>query len=475
MADKIHAAMQENCLTLLVHSDEHGKIVANLVDPALFEGDYRVIAERAVDYWRQHNKAPHFHMGDLLADIIEDQNNRRGKVYRQILQQMLQLSEGINAVYVTSQLKNFIRGQRMKDAVLKSAELLNAKEEMAIGEVEEIWNNLLRLREIQFDPGLRLGDVDHLLTFLQRQYSEFSTGIPQLDSRQIVPARGAALIFLAPPGKGKTWFLISLGKQAFLHRRKVVHISLEMSEEEVLQRYYQSLWSVPKRDQEINVLGFQTDKLGKLIGLKEEKSDFEFSFDQSTVRDELIVRANWFGNRVNNLVIKRFPPRSLTANGIRAYLDSLELTQKFIPDLLILDYVGIMQTDAKNHRISLGRAFEDLRAIAVERNIALATAHQISREGAQAHTAQATHVAEDWSLIATADIILSFSSTDAEKRLGLGRLFVDKARTEEDKFSLILTQSYPLGQFCLSAHRMESRYFDLLKELAPDNSEEESD
>ena len=130
--------LQENLITLLCHSDEHGRIVSNFVEAALFEGDYRVIAERAIDYWKRHGKAPGAHTPDLVADILEDKNNRRAKTFRSIILDMLRLHADINTDYVINQMKTFTRMQQFKAAVLKSAERLSSQQELAIEEVEEI-------------------------------------------------------------------------------------------------------------------------------------------------------------------------------------------------------------------------------------------------------------------------------------------------------------------------------------------------
>jgi replicative DNA helicase len=167
----------------------------------------------------------------------------------------------------------------------------------------------------------------------------------------------------------------------------------------------------------------------------------------------------------------------LSANGLRAYLDALESVHGFIPDMIILDYVGIMKTDEKNPRTSLGRMFEEFRAICVERNAAGVTAHQVSKMGADAQLVKATHVAEDWSLIMTADQAITYSQTPEEEKVGLARLFVAKARTEEDKFGVVITQSYKLGQFALSSAPLDKTYEDYLEEVSPKrwNDDDDSD
>jgi len=466
MLERLNGTQQENLITLLAHDPINGKLVAQLAEPELFEGEFRVIAERCIEYWEDHGKPPGVHTADLVADFIEDPGNRKAGTYKRILQNMLKLSEGVNTEYVLKTLRTFTRMQRMKDGILKSAEKLNAQGDMAIEEVEEILSDLLRARAFQFEPGLRLTSVDKVIDYLQSHYSEFRTGIAELDRRNITPARGATMLMLAPTGRGKTWFLVHVGKQALMQRQRVLHVSLEISEEEVAQRYYQSLFSIPKHRETIETAALKIDdETRKVLDYRRNKIKRPLSFDDKNIRKDLKKEVKPWEFRLPNLVIKRFPMRSLTMNGLRAFLDALEATEGFIPDMLILDYIGITATDVNNPRTSLGRSMEEFQAVCVERALAGVTAHQVSKVGAEAQFVKATHVAEDWSLIMTADQVIAFSQTDEEEKFGLARLFVAKARTEADKFGVLITQSYKLGQFCLQSAVLDKTYYEYLDEM----------
>lgn len=472
MAEALTATLQENVITILAHSDEHGKIVANIIDPNLFEGEYRIIAERCVDYWRRHGEAPKLHTPDLVADVLEDAGNKRANTYRRILTAMYELSVSINAGYVMQQLQSFTRMQKIKAAILKSAEQLNSKQETAISEVEDIWNELLRVREANFDPGMRLTDVERTLDYLETVYAEFQTGIPEFDSYNIVPYRNAVFMLLAATGRGKSWALIHLGKHALRQRKKVVHITLEMVEEEVVQRYYQSLFAVAKREKEAEITTMELDRFHRLIDLGRNKVEAEFTFESSLIRDELEGRLSWEGRRYENLIIKKFD-HAPTVPELEAYLDNLEVTEKFIPDMLILDYLGLMKLDMRNPRLSLGAVGKDFRSLCIRRNMAGVTAQQISREGAKARLASHTHISEDWSLTNTADIIVTMSATDAEVKLGLARLHVPKVRGERGNIGVLLTQNYHMGQFALESAPLNSKYFDHLDKLSDEYDTDE--
>lgn len=135
--------LAENLITLLAYDDKDGKTVADSINTALFEGDFRLIAERCVDYWREYKKPPVDHTADLVADITEDANNRRSGSVKRILTQMAQLRESMNPNYVMNQLRMFQKMQRMKSAVLESADKINNQAHLAIGEIEDIWSKIL--------------------------------------------------------------------------------------------------------------------------------------------------------------------------------------------------------------------------------------------------------------------------------------------------------------------------------------------
>lgn len=471
MAERLTRAAQENLISLLAHSNKHGKVIAQLIDPQLFEGDYRVIATRVVEYWKKHKKAPRVHTSDLLSDVIHDAKNRRSETYKRILRAMADLAASgeINIEYVMQQLKQFTRLQHMKDAILRSADILQKQQELGIGDVETMLGDLMRAREFNFEAGVRLSDAVPIVSdYLEKRMSEFALGITHLDDRSIVPYRKAAMIFLAPTGKGKSWFLVRVGKTALLQRKRVLHVTLEMDEDEVAQRYYQSIFAMPKHDVEDGVmtvpkLRYEKARPGgkpsiiKAITTQEVEAGTSFTSSKGMMVLDRKVR-EW-KRPLANIIIKRFPMRSITVDDLSAYIDTLEASTGFVPDLLILDYIGIMKTDAKNHRISLGRTFEDFRGLLQRRNIAGVTASQVGRVGMEAKTLRVTHVAEDISLINTSDIALTYSQTDAEHAAGLARLFVDKARSDADKFGLVITQNYRLGQFALQSAMLNTAYY----------------
>lgn len=464
--ERYHATLQENLVTLLAYDDKHGRIVSNMLDTNLMEGDYRLIAERCIDYWRAYKTAPKDHTADLMSDIIEDARNRRAPTIKRILFGIVELSKSINTDYVMNQLSQFTRMQMLKSAIIESAEKINSQAQMAITDIEAIWEKLLRTQQQNFEPGLRLSDYNTVLARLSSLENEFYMGIDELDSRHVVPARGQLLLIVAPAGRGKTWTLIHIGKTALFQRKKVLHLTLEVDDAYVAQRYYQNIFGITKRDESVEVTTLDVD-MDRLEGFERKVVKPPFNWQWREIREELRSHIEHFGvRRFENLIIKRFAAGTLSVGGLRAYLDTLEMTEGFIPDMIICDYPRLMKVNSKDLRISLGNLMVELRGLAVERNVAFVAAHQSSKAGEEATMVTTAHIAEDWSIVGTADVILTYSCSQREFQYGLGRIFVGKCRSEEDRFTVLVTQSYKMGQFCMESHLLRSNYNDQLEALA---------
>jgi replicative DNA helicase len=465
MADTLNASLQENLITLLCYDNEQGKVVANMINIELMEGDYRMIAERAVDYWRKYEAAPADHTADMFGDILGDKHNRRGNTIRRMLRNMIALSESVNTKYVMDQLRNHNRVQRFKAAIVESAEKINNIEALALPEIEELWDKLLRQREIDFSAGMRLNEISKVIARLAQMDSEFSTGVKELDKRHIVPQRGKLFLFGGAAGRGKTWFLVQCGKRALMDRKKVVHISCEIDEEEVVGRYYQSIFSIAKRREKIEITELERD-MEEFTGFTRTEHKAVYALDEPMAEWELQNHWEHMGAKGKNLIVKRFKPNELTIGAIAAYLDTLETTEGFIPDMMIFDYLGLMKKDVKNIRGSMSMNCEDLRGLCIERNMAGVTAHQLSKAGELAVMAKGTHLAEDWSIMGTCDIVVTYSCTDLEFDYGLGRCFVSKARSDRDRFQVLITQAYAVGQFCLDSMYFPRDYRDKFDDFA---------
>jgi hypothetical protein len=470
---RLPQGLSENVLTLLCLSKEHGKLISQIVQPNQFDNQVHItIATRAIEYWKRHKSPPgKAHVADIVEEFL-NRDNPRNTSYRAVLHGMLALEHaGMNSDYILDQLKTMAREAQLRRETFKAAELLEAKRHLAIGEVEQIYADILKSREFLFEPGTRLSDYDRALKYLESRKEEFVTGISVFDKGGVVPARGTVMLFLAPSGFGKSWFAINVGRRALQDRKRVLHITLELDETQVLVRYLQSLLAVP-RDASENLVSLRIKEASKhFAGFTRRKIKPAFALTDARASRLLKTKLDWYGQRVGNLVIKYFPMRRLDMAGLAGYLDTLEVSEKFIPDLVIIDYFGVVKTDPREHRVSLGREFEEFRALMAERHMAGLSPQQVNRPGMGARIVKVTHAAEDISLINTADIAITMSATGQEREKRLARLHVSKNRDGRDQFGALITQNFDIGQFCVTSLKLDEAYWAYLRAMEDDAKE----
>ena len=150
-------------------------------------------------------------------------------------------------------------------------------------------------------------------------------------------------VVVAPPGRGKTTFLVSVGGAAIENGYDVLHISFENNQKQILRNY----------------------------DLRLLRKDMDYIKDN--VDKSIAAMFNIKKYRKGRLRVKKWPTKSKDANAIRGLLDQLKTAEGFVPDVLIVDYGAIMKptSNYKEKRNAIESNYEDLRAIADDYNLAL--------------------------------------------------------------------------------------------------------
>ncbi len=462
--ESLTESLQEAVLAALAFDTKHGGLIAAQVQAENFSGLYRDVATAVLNYRQRYNKPPGTaHLEHIFSAAQLDPSNRANHALRRILVTLSQQAEGINGEYVLSQTQGFIRHQKLGAALLAANERYVQGGEASTGETEDILQAALRFRETTLDAGTFLSEVDKSSAFTPQGEQFYSLGIPLLDKQGIGLYLKRQFLYIGPKGSGKSFFCVHAGRQALLQKAKVLHVTLEMPEIEVLDRYYQSFFGLATRPGHFNKVHFELDELFRLTGFKVRKSKPRLDFTDPAIGKILKKKVAHWGTRFNRLVIKEFPSGTLTIKQLTGYLDYLEMSHQFVPNVLIVDYPDLFNIPTRDFRLALGRVFVDLRGIAGDRNLALVTPTQGGRASIGAKYVASTHVAEDVSKLFTADTIATFSRTKAEERLGLGRLSIEHARGASAGSVVLLSQAYSIGQYVLDAVPLNNAYWDRLE------------
>lgn len=475
---KIAGVLQENVLALCCFSDEHCHTVRNGIPLQLYSNSiFRTIANKAYDFIDAFRVAPKEHLPDLLEENIADE--REGRLYSEMVHGLHLLGRDMNVKYVVDQLGIFVQEHSLRVGIIEAAEALQNDD--LDGARSVIETALRQTPAPVFAAGTRLSQVTDALRRGELQREVMPCGIGPLDERQIGPARGELWFLLAGPKRGKSWGLINLTRACMIERKRVLYVTLEVSEAIIARRIVQAFTGYSVRESVLKaedgspitilptIVERENEDRKSMISRIELREQPAHEF--LTAREGIPPGAQLAAERIaqlridDRLLVKAFPTGQLSVRNLVTYLDQLERIERYVPDILILDYADLMSVDEKNYRLSLGNVVKELRGIAVQRNIAVATASQLNRHGAGLERATELHIAEDFSKVAIADTVLVFNQMTVERTFGVGRLYVAASRNEDDRFSILITQNYSIGQFVLAAQPEPWNYNEFLKEL----------
>lgn len=213
----------------------------------------------------------------------------------------------------------------------------------------------------------------------------------------------ALYLFNGASNVGKSIVLGNIGTKLLEQNRAVCILSLEMSEMVYSKRISSQLTRLP-----INRLKEES------IQLQKQLEDFRSKHSNA------------------KLIIKEFPPSSITANNIKAYLKKLISTTRFKPEVLIVDYLTLLlATIQSGSMYSDGKAIsEQIRALSYPQNfgIPIISAAQISRSGYQEANPDLDKTGESMGIVHTADAIFTLWQSDSEKELGILNCGIKKNR-----------------------------------------------
>ena len=202
-------------------------------------------------------------------------------------------------------------------------------------------------------------------------------------------------IALAGTGVGKSLFMCHVASSALLQNRNVLYITLEMAEERIAERIDANLFNVP---------------IQQLIDLP--RSAFE-------------NKVNGIAKKTRgSLVIKEYPTASAHSGHFKALLNELALKKSFRPDIIFIDYLNIcsssrFKSGSNINSYTLVKSIaEELRGLAVEFNVPIMSATQLTRSGFGSSDPELTDTSESFGLPATADLMFALISTEELEQLG---------------------------------------------------------
>jgi len=372
--------------------------IAEVLNPEFLELKYlRVFIEKVFDYRERYGVHPTCKiLQTVFRADIENENEVVKKQVRDYFARICNTEVEVEgAEYIKETSLDFCKKQKLKEAMLRSVDLLKNS---SFDEISEIINEALRLGATS-DFGYDYKS-DFEARFVKKARNPISTGWENIDAicRDGL-GKGELGVVIAPTGAGKSMVLVHLGAQALKAGKSVVHYTLELGDTTVASRY----------DSCITGVG-----LGDLLAFKEQIYEKVQNIEGS-------------------LIVKEYPTKSASTNTIKAHLEKLK-TRGMEVDMIIVDYGDLLRPKIvrREKRHELETIYEDLRAIAQENKCPVWTASQTNRSGLNAEVITMESISEAFNKCFVADLIFSVSRTIEDKATKGGRLFIAKNRNGPD-------------------------------------------
>ena len=132
------------------------------------------------------------------------------------------------------------------------------------------------------------------------------------------------------------------------------------------------------------------------------------------------------------LIIKEYPTATAGAGHFRHLMNELRLKRNFVPDIVYIDYLNICSSMRLKYGANVNSytyiksIAEEIRGLAVEKNIPIVTATQTTRSGFSNSDPGLEDTSESFGLPATVDLMLALVSSDELE--GLNQIMIKQLK-----------------------------------------------
>jgi archaellum biogenesis ATPase FlaH len=359
----------------------------NILKSDYFDPHLRPAARYILEYADKANKTPNVEMIRATSNVAVEQFT----------------DPYLHRDWYLETIEGFCRFKALELTILDGLELL---EKGAGSEVERRVREAMTISisrdlgtDYFYDPLGRLERMKDRSNFV-------STGWAVLDQKLhggFTP--GTLNIWAGGSGSGKSLFLQNLALNWADMGLRVIYITLELSEDLVSLRFDAMVTSV------------STTEIFK-----------------SPKEAAIKVKARGRTIKSGSLTVKKFPEAGTTTNDLRAFIKEYELKTGHKPDAIVVDYLDLMhpnsgRVDPTNLFAKDKYTSEELRALAGEYNILMATASQLNRQSVEAVEFDHSHIAGGISKINTADNVFGIFTSASMRESGRYQIQFLKTRS----------------------------------------------
>jgi len=384
-------------LKSLIFNEEYTRKVLPFLKEEYFGDRIEKLVFNEIDtYISKYNTTPTY---ESLVIEINNKNISEDE-YKGSIELINEINESKNEKskddWLITETEKFCQDKAILNGVRESIAILDGKNKTHDkGAIPDI---LTKALSVSFDNHIGhdyIDDFESRYDFYHKQEEKIPFDLDYLNkiTKGGLPKKSLNII-LAGPGVGKSLLMCHHAATCLMQGRNVLYITMEMAEERIAERI------------DANLLNVTVDDL------------------ESLSRDEYAKRVSKLKNtNVGKLIIKEYPTASASIVHFRALLNELNLKKNFRPEILIIDYMNICSSSRLKMGASVNSyAFvksiaEELRGLAVEFNLPILTASQLTRGGAASSDPGMDDVSESFGVAATADMMFALISTEELEQL----------------------------------------------------------
>jgi replicative DNA helicase len=397
--------LETTILSQLLHNDDYcRKAIPFLKEEYFHEETERILYTTIQNHLNDYNTLPTTEI--LSITINQSVWKNQEDVFDNVIEYIDNLNDNeIDNVWLLEKTEKFCQEKSVYNAIMESIQIIDGKDkDKTTGAIPEILSKAL---SVSFDNHI---GHDWIEDFSERYdfYHKTENRVPfdleylNLITKGGLPQKTLSCI-LAGTGVGKSLAMCHFAASNLMDNKRVLYITLEMAEERIAERIDANLLDVSLKDLE---------NLPKTSYVKKVER----------IRDKTEGR----------LIIKEYPTATAGAGHFRHLMNELRLKRNFVPDIVYIDYLNICSSMRLKYGANVNSytyiksIAEEIRGLAVEKNIPIVTATQTTRSGFSNSDPGLEDTSESFGLPATVDLMLALVSS--EELEGLNQIMIKQLK-----------------------------------------------
>ena len=424
--------IETNILSQLIHSEQYARKVLPFLKEEYFQTiTDRLLVTKIKEYMEKYNVPP---SKDALYIELENTDSLSEADYSNTVSQVeqLKLDDDVNEQWLVDKTEEFCQEKAVYNAIMESIHIIDGKNKNKTKQaIPQVLSEALA---VSFDNHI---GHDFIEDYQQRFdfYHHKEERVPfDLDYMNRITKGGlprkSLNIILAGTGVGKSLAMCHFAASNMMEGKNVLYITMEMAEEKIAERIDANLLNV---------------KVDELVNLPKDMYDKKID--------------NLRQMTPGRLIIKEYPTAAAHSGHFRHLINELKIKRNFAPDIIYIDYLNICSSSRTkaiggtiNSYTYIKAIAEELRGLAVEKNVPIVSATQTTRFGFSNSDLGLEDTSESFGLPATADFMFAIINSDEMEQLG--QLMVKQLKNRYNDPTLF-------KRFVIGVDRAKMRLYDV--------------